>query len=202
MQMHTCMKAHKGREREVSIGTIWNQIFLWTLNMSKTSLEIHSMCPQWTVFFHLNSHMSSVNNLPTALCEAQLRKGDIWNLVSLSTLLSVFPAALPSGHPGPLLFSQLREVASVPPLRLSSLTLKEDRAEARLPEINVTALRFTYKNPATLNLGELRGWTEIWILSFFLRPHNEEKKERENENGRANGKIEGWEILIGHILED
>lgn len=86
------------------------------------------------------------------------------------------------------------------PAQVVTITLKEDRAEARLPGINVTALRFGYKNPAILSLGELGGWTEIWILSFFKAM--QWKEERENENGKANEKIEGWEILISHILDD
>jgi hypothetical protein len=38
-------------------------------------------------------------------------------------------------------------------------------------------------------------------LVILLRPDNKGKEERKNESGIANEKIEGWEILIRHILE-
>lgn len=81
------------------------------------------------------------------------------------------------------------------------LRKRGNRIEMRLPEINVTASRFPYKNIAVLNLWEFSSWTEIGILSFFfLRPNNKEKEERKDENSIANEKTEGWEILIRHIL--
>lgn len=146
--------------------------------------------------------MSCVNNLPTALywsnCPVSQR-GYLELCLPLHSLILI-PCSLCSLTTRPSALQPTSRESICAPAEAVTVTLKEDRAETRLHRTNVTALRFGYKTPAILSLGEFGGWTEIWILSFFKAM--QWKEERENENGMANEKIEGWEILIRHILDD
>lgn len=75
-----------------SIRIIWNQIFLRTLNVSKTCPDTLFNLSPWTVFFPLKPPMSCVNNLPTALYKEQLPcvpKGIFGALSPLHALLLI-----------------------------------------------------------------------------------------------------------------
>lgn len=110
-------------------------------------------------------------------------------LPSIHSSYSSFPQAKPC----PLCSvadTQQQHLWPVTLFKFVILTTQGNRMEPRLPEINVTASRFPYKNLCLFKLVRVQHLDSDTGLSifFFSRPNNKGGKD---EHGIANEKLEG-----------